>query len=223
MSPWRGNMARRLRDWLTARDALRPELWSREVPATTSWQQYFYRCFGGLAFLMFCLQVITGLLLLVFYQPTVENAWASLVRLDNQVAGGWALRRLHAVGGNMLVFFALMHLVRVLWVSAYKAPRELHWLSGVSLFFCVLLTAASGQVLAWNQAGVELARLLTGVWQGVPWLGETLVSWARGGAVMGQATLGRFFALHLALPVLMMLALRAHWAMIRRTGVSRPL
>jgi ubiquinol-cytochrome c reductase cytochrome b subunit len=223
MSTWRGNMAGRLKDWLRTRDALRPELWTREVPATTSWQQYFYRCFGGLALLMFCLQVITGLLLLVFYQPTVESAWASLVHLDNQVAGGWALRRLHAVGGNMLVFFALMHLVRVLWVSAYKAPRELHWLSGMMLLCCALVTAASGQVLAWNQAGVELARLLTGVWQGVPWLGDALVSWARGGALVGEATLGRFFALHLALPVLMMLFLRAHWAMIRRTGVSRPL
>lgn len=223
MSPWRGKSAGRLKEWLTTRDALRPELWRREVPATTAWQQYFYRCFGGLALLMFGLQVITGLLLLVFYQPTAESAWASLVRLDNQVAGGWALRRLHAVGGNMLVFFALMHLVRVLWVSAYKAPRELHWLSGMMLLCCALVTAASGQVLAWNQAGVELARLLTGVWQGVPWLGDALVSWARGGALVGEATLGRFFALHLALPVLMMLFLRAHWAMIRRTGVSRPL
>jgi ubiquinol-cytochrome c reductase cytochrome b subunit len=223
MSGSRWKIAGRLKDWLTERDALRPALWNREVPATTTWQQYFYRCFGGLAFLMFCLQVITGLLLLVFYQPTAESAWASLVRLDNQVAGGWALRRLHAVGGNMLVFFALMHLVRVLWVSAYKAPRELHWLSGMVLLFCALAAAASGQVIAWNQTGVELARLLTGAWQGVPWLGDDLVAWARGGAEVGEATLGRFFALHLTLPVVMMLFLRAHWAMIRRAGLSRPL
>ena len=223
MSRGRSNLINRLKEWLLARDALRPALWQREVPAVTTWQQYFFRCFGGLAFLMFCVQVISGLLLLVFYQPTVEGAWSSLVRLDNQVAGGWALRRLHAVGGNLLVFFALMHLVRVLWVSAYKAPRELHWLSGILLLFCALATAASGQVLAWNQTGVELARLLTGVWQGVPWLGDLLVQWARGGTQVGQATLGRFFALHLALPALMMLFMRAHWAMIRRVGVSEPL
>ena len=223
MSGWRSHMVKRLHDWLEARDAFRPALWRREVPAATAWQQYFYRCFGGLAFLMFCLQVITGLLLLVFYQPTIDSAWMSLVNLDNQVAGGWVLRRLHAVGGNMLVFFALMHLVRVLWTSAYKAPRELHWLSGILLLFCALVTAASGQVIAWNQTGVELARLLTGVWRGVPWLGDGLVEWARGGAEVGQATLGRFFALHLATPMLMMLFLRVHWAMIRRTGVSGPL
>ena len=223
MSRGGANLINRLKEWLLARDALRPALWKREVPATITWQQYFFRCFGGLAFLMFWVQVISGLLLLVFYQPTVESAWASLVRLDNQVAGGWALRRLHAVGGNLLVFFALMHLVRVLWVSAYKAPRELHWLSGILLLFCALAAAASGQVLAWNQTGVELARLLTGVWQGVPWLGDLLVQWARGGTQVGEATLGRFFALHLALPMLMMLLMRAHWAMIRRTGVSKPL
>lgn len=212
-----------LRDWLAAREALRPGLWRREVPAVTVWQQYLYQCFGGLALLMFALQVVSGLFLLAFYHPTADGAWTSLMHLDNQVAGGWILRRLHAIGGNMLVFFALMHMLRVLWTSAYKTPRELNWLSGVALLGCVLAAAASGQVLAWNLAGVELARLLTGLWQSVPWLGSYMVPWLRGGQDVGGATLGRFYALHLALPVVMMLFLKVHWTMIRRLGVARPL
>ncbi len=222
MSKGQGKMAR-LAAWLEARGALQPDQWQRKVPATSAWQHYLYRCFGGLALLMFGVQVVTGLWLLAFYQPTAGGAWASLVHLDNQVVGGWALRRLHAVGGDLLVLFALLHLLRVLWTSAYHAPRELHWLSGVLLLACVLATAASGQVLAWNQAGVELARVLTGVWRHLPGLGAALVRWCRGGEVVGGATLGRFFALHLALPVVMMVFLRLHWGMIRRTGVARPL
>jgi len=212
-----------LGDWLAAREALRPPLWRREVPAIAAWQEYFYKCFGGLAFLMFALQALTGLLLLVFYQPSAEGAWQGLMYLDNQAPGGWALRRMHAVGGNLLVLFALLHMLRVLWTSAYKAPRELHWLSGVLLLFCALASAASGQVLAWNQAGVELARQLTGAWRGVPLVGEGIFLWLRGGAEVGEAALGRFFALHLASPALMLVFLRAHWAMIRRKGVAGPL
>jgi quinol-cytochrome oxidoreductase complex cytochrome b subunit len=222
MIDWKEAVAR-LGDWLSQRGALRPPLWRRQVPAVTRWQEYFYRCFGGLALLMFVLQVVTGLLMLMFYHPTTDGAWSSLVHLDNQVAGGWVLRRLHAVGGNLLVFFALSHMVRVLWTSAYKAPRELNWMSGLALLACTLATAASGQVLAWNQAGVELARLLTGLWQGVPWIGGALVSLARGGQEVGGATLGRFFAMHLSLPVVMVLFLKLHWAMIRRIGAARPL
>jgi ubiquinol-cytochrome c reductase cytochrome b subunit len=222
MIDWK-ETASRLGDWLTERGALRLPLWRREVPALSAWQHYFYRCFGGLALLMFGLQIVTGLLLLIFYHPTADGAWSSLVHLDNQVIGGWVLRRLHAVGGNLLVFFTLMHMVRVLWTSAYKAPRELHWMSGLALLGCALATAASGQVLAWNQTGVELARLLTGLGQGVPLIGGALVSLARGGPEVGGPTLGRFFALHLSLPVAMLLFLKLHWVMIRRMGVAGPL
>jgi quinol-cytochrome oxidoreductase complex cytochrome b subunit len=217
------NAISRISQWLAEREAFRPALWIREVPAITLWQHYFYRCFGGLALLMFSLQVVTGLFLLAYYQPTTQGAWTSLMHLDNQVAGGWILRRLHAVGGNMLVMFALLHMVRVLWNSAYKEPRELNWLSGLALLVCAMATAASGQVLAWNQSGIELANLLTGVWQSVPWIGGSLVSWIRGGEAVGGVTLGRFFAMHLALPVAMTLFLKLHWSMIRRLGVSRPL
>jgi quinol-cytochrome oxidoreductase complex cytochrome b subunit len=213
----------RLGDWLAAREALKPGLWRRPVPALATWQQYFYQCFGGLAFLMFILQVVSGLILLAFYHPTADGAWTSLMHLDNQVAGGWILRRLHAVGGNLLVFFALMHLLRVLWISAYQAPRELNWLSGAALLALALAAASSGQVLVWNQAGRELARLLTGVWQSVPWLGPYLVACLRGGPEVDGVTLGRFFALHLALPAVMMLFFKMHWSMIRRAGVARPL
>ncbi|KMY67311.1 hypothetical protein AAU61_10680 [Desulfocarbo indianensis] len=216
-------LLRGLGDWLVAREGLRPPLWRREVPAIAAWQEYFYKCFGGLAFLMFALQALSGLLLLVFYQPSAEGAWQGLMYLDNQAPGGWALRRLHAVGGNLLVLFALLHMLRVLWTSAYKAFRELHWLSGVLLLFCALASAASGQVLAWNQAGVELARQLTGVWRGLPLVGGDILLWLRGGAEVGEATLSRFFALHLAAPALMLVFLRAHWAMIRRNGVAGPL
>jgi quinol-cytochrome oxidoreductase complex cytochrome b subunit len=180
----------------------------RQVPALTVWPQYFHRCLGGLSLLLLAMQLVSGLVLLMHYRPEPAQALASLMHLESQVWGGWALRRLHAVSGNLLLLTVSLHMLKVLWRGAYKDPRELHWLSGVLLWLGSLAMLVSGGLLPGTQAA----------WQGLAVLCRGL-----GLAPPSLEGLGLVYALHLGLPWLLLLALWGHLAMVRRLGLAEPL
>ncbi len=180
----------------------------RQVPALTSWPQYFHRCLGGLSLLLLVVQLVSGLVLLVHYRPEPSQALASLMQMESRVWGGWALRRLHAVAGNLLLLTVSLHMLKVLWRGAYKDPRELYWLSGVALWLACLVMLVSGGLLPGTQAA----------WQGLAILCQDL-----GLPAPGLEGLGLVYALHLGLPWVMLLALWAHLAMVRRLGLAEPL
>ena len=99
------------------------------VPRTLGWAG----CFGGLAFLLFLIQVYTGILLLIYYKPDPAGAWDSVTFLKSNVQMGWLIQRVHTVGADMMIVLVMMHMARIAYYKIYRSPRELHWVSGVVL------------------------------------------------------------------------------------------
>lgn len=195
-------------------------LTKKQVPKTLSWAG----CFGGLAFLVFLIQLFTGVLLLVYYTPTTERAWDSVTFIKSNVPMGWLIQRIHAVAANMMICLVFMHMFRVAYLKIFRKPRELHWISGVVLLFLTTTMAFTGYLLPWTQLSYWGAKVGTEIPSAIPLLGEHIVVMIRRGQSISQETLGFFFAVHIwLLPAIAILMMTLHFVMIRRTGISRPL
>ena len=192
----------------------------KQVPRTLSWAG----CFGGLAALTFLVQVFTGMLLLMYYKPHPEAAWDSVTFIKSNVPMGWLVQRIHAVGANLMIVLVFMHMARIAYYKIYRKPRELHWISGVVLAGLTTMLAFTGYLLPWTQLSYWGAKVGTEIPGAVPIVGEQLVEWVRRGKNISGETLGFFFSLHIwVVPAIMSGFMLMHFAMIRRTGISRPL
>ena len=190
------------------------------VPRTLGWSA----CFGGLALLLFIIQVFTGVLLLIYYKPDPQRAWDSVTFIRSNVPMGWLIQRIHTVGANMMIAMVLMHMVRIAYFKIYRAPRELHWVSGVLLLGLSMFLAFTGYLLPWTNLSYWGASVGTEIPGAVPLVGEQIVTWARRGSAISGETLGFFFAMHVwVLPATAVAFMGMHFAMIRRTGISKPL
>ena len=210
--------------WFDERFHLLPlveqNLTKKQVPRTLSWAG----CFGGLALLCFLVQVFTGMLLLMYYKPTPAAAWDSVMFIRANVPMGWIIQRIHTVTANLMIVLVFMHMARVAYFKIYRKPRELHWISGVVLLSITLGLAFTGYLLPWTQLSYWGAKVGTEIPGGVPLIGSEVVAWLRRGDSISGETLGFFFALHIwILPAIITLFMVAHFVMIRRTGISRPL
>jgi cytochrome b6 len=191
----------------------------KQVPRTLSWAG----CFGGLAFLIFLIQIFTGILLLMYYKSDAERAWDSVTFVKSNVPMGWLIQRIHSVGANFMIALVFLHMARVAYLRIFRKPRELHWISGSVLLLTTTMLAFTGYLLPWTsfptgaQSGTEIPSA-------VPVFGEYIVLLIRRGASISAETLGFFFAMHIwVLPGISMLIMVMHFLMIRRTGISRPL
>lgn len=210
--------------WLECRYELKPliekNVTAKQVPRTLSWAG----CFGGLAFLVFLVQLFTGVLLLMYYKPTPEAAWDSVTFIKSNVPMGWLVQRIHVVGANLMIVLVIMHMARVAYFKIFRSPRELHWLSGVVLFSLTLGLAFTGYLLPWTQLSYWGAQVGSEIPGALPLIGKALVVWLRRGENITGDTLGFFFALHIwVLPAIAIMMMLMHFAMIRRTGISKPL
>jgi ubiquinol-cytochrome c reductase cytochrome b subunit len=190
------------------------------VPRTLSWSG----CFGGMAFLVFLVQVFTGMLLLIYYKPGAAEAWDSVTFIKSNVPMGWLIQRTHAIGANVMICLVLMHIGRIAYNQIFRAPREFHWMSGALLLLLTTAMAFTGYLLPWTQLSFWGAKVGTEMPSAVPLVGEDLVVWIRRGNTISDETLGFFFSLHIwVIPAVVSVLLLMHFAMIRRTGISRPL
>jgi quinol-cytochrome oxidoreductase complex cytochrome b subunit len=207
--------------WLVRRLGLENTMedqYNRVVPAHAT--NYIY-CFGGIAFVLFAILAITGIMLAVYYQPQPDDAYASVLNISTHVQFGWWIRSIHkwAAGGMVLLVF--VHTLRVFFTGAYKAPRELNWLTGVVLFLITMGFGFTGYLLPWDQKAYWATKVGTDIAGSVPLIGHFLLISLRGGEQISAATLGRFYDLHvLVLPALIVLFLFGHFWMIRRHGIS---
>lgn len=178
---------------------------------------------GAVLLALFGLQVLTGILLLVYYVPDTERAFDSVSRIMNEVPYGWLFRYLHMVGSNLIIVALLLHLLSVLYMGAYKRPRELTWLSGFGLFNLALVLCLTGYLLPWSQLSFWATTVATDAPGAIPLIGEYLVEFLRGAPSVGPVTLGRFFALHVVvLPLLLAGGIGFHLFCVRRIGIARP-
>ena len=216
-------LLKRLTDWidcrLGVRDIVARELTGYLLPCNiNAWYSM-----GSILLFIFSLQVVTGILLLIFYVPDADRAFKSVTFIMNDVPFGWLIRMCHAVGSNMMVLILLFHMLSVLFMGSYKRPRELNWLSGFILFNLVMGISLTGYLLPWSQLSFWATTVATNSVSSIPGIGQFLVEFLRGGKLVGPPTLGRFFALHVTvLPLAIAALVVAHLFFLKRTGVSTP-
>ena len=199
-------------------EELMEDQYNRIVPIHAT--NYIY-CFGGIAFILFLILAVTGILLAVYYQPTPDTAYQSVVNISTNVQFGWWIRSIHRWSASAMVVLVAVHMARVFFTGAYKRPRELNWLSGVVLLMITLGFGFTGYLLPWDQKAYWATRVGTDIAGSTPVIGHFLLVTLRGGENITAATLGRFFTLHvLAFPVIIIVFLGAHFWMIRRHGIS---
>lgn len=181
-------------------------------------------CLGGIAFLLYLFQLGTGILLLFYYRPTTAEAYQSVLEITNQVPYGWLVRGIHHWGSDLLVVTVLLHMLRVFFTAAYRPPRDVTWVNGMLLLVFTIAFGFSGHLLPWTQVSYWSTTVATDALSAVPVVGDALKIFVRGGNVVGQLALSRFFAFHVViLPGLMILFLILHFLMIRRQGIAEPL
>lgn len=209
--------------WLRDRvpfGSLEEDLRSKTVPWHKQSVWYF---FGGLSLFFFVIQVVTGLLLLVYYQPTPETAFESVEFLQNNVRHGWLVRSLHSWSSHGLIVSVLVHLWSVFMMRAYRKPRELMWMTGMAQLFIVLGLGFTGFLLPWDSTAYFATQIGTEIPRSTPIVGEIVTGLLRGGDSVGAAALTRFFALHVVLfPLLMVGLILGHLVLNHGYGTSVP-
>ncbi|MFQ5664013.1 MAG: cytochrome bc complex cytochrome b subunit [Terriglobia bacterium] len=178
---------------------------------------------GGMTLFLFLIQVVTGILLLLYYRPTPGGAFESVQFVMTKVQFGWLIRGVHAWAGNLLIFTAMLHMFSTFFLKAYRKPRELTWVTGCLLFFLFLGFGFSGYLLPWNELAFFATKVGTEMMAVVPLVGDWMLSFLRGGEEVTGATLTRFFGFHVAvLPLLTTLLLATHLFLVQRFGMSVP-
>jgi quinol-cytochrome oxidoreductase complex cytochrome b subunit len=209
--------------WLDERLGLEPVrtfMAHKTVPKHSATVWYY---FGGITLFLFGVQVATGMLLLLYYRPTATEAYESVQFIVTEVQFGWLIRSIHSWSANLMVLTAFIHMFSVVFLHAYRRPRELTWLSGIALFGLTLAFGFSGYLLPWNTTSFFATRIGSDVAASIPLLGEPLKRFLLGGSDVGGATLTRFFGFHVAiLPGITTMLLLLHLALVQRHGISTP-
>jgi quinol-cytochrome oxidoreductase complex cytochrome b subunit len=178
-------------------------------------------CLGGTAAYLFLVQVVTGILLAFHYVPEPSQAYESVQRITETVPYGWYLRSLHRWSSNFMIVAVLLHVLRVFFTGAYRAPREINWIIGCGLLFVTLMFGFTGYSLVYEQLSYWGATVAGNITEAVPLVGVPLADFIRGGETVGGSTLTRFFAFHIGvLPTAMLFLLFLHLALIRLLGVT---
>jgi len=213
-----------LADWLRERyqiDQLTSFMKKKDVPIHKGFIWYY---FGGITLFLFLIQVLTGILLLLYYKPGADTAFESVQFLITKVKYGWLIRSIHSWSANLMVLSAFIHMFSNLFTRSYRKPRELTWISGMVLFILALGFGFSGYLLPWNELAFFATKVGTDIAGAVPFVGKQIVIFLRGGEDVTGGTLSRFFGFHVAvLPGIFTVFLAAHLALIQFQGMSTPL
>ena len=178
---------------------------------------------GGMTLFLFGVQVITGILLLLYYRPSAAEAYESVQFIVTEVQFGWLIRNVHSWSANLLIGLAFAHFFSVFFLKSYRKPRELTWVSGMLLLFLMLGFGFSGYLLPWNELSFFATKVGTGIAGAVPVIGHFSLRLLRGGDDVTGATLSRFYGLHVAiLPAVATALVAAHLLFVQRQGMSVP-
>jgi len=183
----------------------------------------FWYYWGGITLFLLVIQILSGILLLLYYRPSAEQAFESVRFIMTKVEFGWLIRSVHAWAAHLTILCAMIHLVSVFFLKAYRRPRELTWVGGVLLLFLLLGFGFTGYLLPWNTLAFFATKVGTQLAGAVPVLGPVLQTVLRGGSEVGDVTLTRFFWFHIAvLPVGLLVLLGLHLLAVQLQGMSRP-
>ncbi|NOY38292.1 MAG: DUF4405 domain-containing protein [Chlorobi bacterium] len=189
-----------------------------KVPASTIRFTHTFGL-GGMALVLFLLQIVTGILLKFVYEPTPDKAYDSILFMQNHLLFGHYIRNIHHLSGTLLIFVALFHLLRVFFTEAFYGPRSSNWIIGVVIFIIILFSNFTGYLLPWDQLSYWAVTVVTQMLSYIPVVGPELTSFVRGGKEVGAATLLTFFNFHTAvLPFALIILLLFHFWKVRQAG-----
>ena len=203
-------------------------------PATKLWNEHvgeyyapknfnFWYFFGSLALLVLVIQIVTGIFLVMNYKPDAELAFASVEYIMRDVPWGWLIRYMHSTGASAFFVVVYLHMYRGLIYGSYRTPRELVWVFGCLIFLCLMAEAFMGYLLPWGQMSFWGAQVIINLFAAVPFVGPDLAILIRGDYVVGDATLNRFFALHvIAVPLVLLGLVVAHIIALHEVGSNNP-
>ena len=210
--------------WLDRRIPLSPFvefLSKKEIPRHKHSIWYY---FGGLTLFFLIVQIISGILLLMYYRPSPDSAHESIVYITNEVPFGWIIRSVHSWGAHLMVAMILIHMFSVYLMKAYRKPREMMWLTGVALFFLTLGFGFTGYLLPWDTMAYFATLIGTEIPKSIPVIGKIAVGFLTGGEEVGPATLTRMYAIHVVvLPLLTLSFVGLHLVLNQVLGQSVPI
>src|SRR5499427_2919343 len=179
--------------------------------------------FGSLALVVLVLQLISGIYLTMFYKVGAATSFDSVEFIMREVDYGWLIRYLHSTGASAFFVVVYLHMFRAFLYGSYKKPRELLWLFGMAVYLALMAEAFMGYVLPWGNMSFWGAQVIVNLFGTIPGIGPALVEWIRGDYGIADATLNRFFALHVAaIPLALLLLVLLHLVALRRTGSNNP-
>jgi quinol-cytochrome oxidoreductase complex cytochrome b subunit len=216
------DIARRFYQWMDERVELTQFLRGfllRPIPRGVGWR--YTLGFASLFVLMN--QAATGAILALYYSPTPDHAYDSILYIMNEVTFGSIIRGLHHWGSSAMVALVFIHGALVFWMGAYKYPRELTWIVGVFLLLTVLGLSFTGYLLPWDEKAYWATTVGVNMAGTVPYIGDFVLRVLRGGSELGAMTLTRFYALHtMLLPAVLITLTAVHLFLVVKLGVSVP-
>jgi quinol-cytochrome oxidoreductase complex cytochrome b subunit len=212
-------MLEKIGDWFDERFLWR-EAWTaiflRKVPHVN----WFYTL-GSATLFVALTQAITGILLTLYYVPTPDHAYDSVVYITTQLPAGWFIRGLHHWGASAMVVLTVVHLLRVFYFGAYKYPREATWITGLLLLLVVIGFGFTGYLLPWDQKSFWATTVGTQIAGLTPFVGDWILRIMRGGATVSAVTLARFFGVHIwVLPATLAALIGVHLYLVIRIGIT---
>src|SRR3989440_8640727 len=217
-------------DWIEERSGLIGGLryfLFRKVPGDTNW----FHTLGSATLTAFLVQALTGVILAMYYQPDAtvnpatgtSAAYGSIQHITNDLTLGWLVRGMHKWGASVFIILLFFHMARVFLFGAYKYPRELNWIVGVTLLVAVMAEGFTGYLLPWDQTSYWATVVGINLNGTVPFLGPYIAQVLRGGAEIGPDTLARFYSIHMLLiPGAIFALIGLHLYLVVRLGVSSP-
>jgi cytochrome b6 len=180
--------------------------------------------FGGVSLFLFIIQVLTGILLLLYYKGSEQLAFESIQFIMSKVQFGWLIRSIHSWSANLFILSVCIHMFSVLFERSYRKPREITWVTGMLMFFLALGFGFSGYLLPWNELAFFATKVGTDIAGVLPLIGKPIMVFLRGGDDVTGATLSRFFGIHVAvLPGIFTVILGTHLLLVQRQGMSEPI
>lgn len=183
----------------------------------------FWYYMGSLALLVLVMQIGTGIFLTMWYKPSAAEAFASVEFIMRDVEWGWLIRYMHTTGASFFFILIYLHMFRSLLYGSHKAPRELLWVFGMFIYLALMAEAFLGYILPWGQMSYWGAQVIINLFGAIPKIGEPLTIWIRGDYFISDATLNKFFALHvIAVPLAIMGLVMLHLVALRENGSNNP-
>ena len=216
-------MSARLLDWVEIRFPLQ-KMWREhmvEYYAPKNLNFWYY--FGSLALLVLVIQIVSGTVLAMHYKPDAELAFASVEYIMRDVPMGWIMRYAHSTGASFFMIIIYLHMFRAMLYGSYRAPREILWLFGMLIYFALMAETFMGYLLPWGNMSYWGAQVIINLASAIPWVGDDIATWVRGGYAIADPTLNRFFAFHIAsVPLIIIALVVLHIVALHTVGSNNP-